>query len=408
MKIKIDPEFQKLIPPLTPEERAQLEANLIADGCREPLTYWQETGILLDGHNRQAICEANGIDFDVWPVSLVDRLAAKEWIIRNQFGRRNLPAIARVELSLHLKDVWAERAKENRLEGNAKGGASKSYQESDTTSEESPAQPIHTIKEIAKAAEVSHDTVHKVEKLKAAPNYEEARARILAGETSINAEYEKNKAAEKIEQNSPELAQQVRNGEIRPMEAKRLARKMELSEKAKALPDGKYRVIYADPPWQYGDKRGGEGITATGAEHHYPTMPLSDLKALDVRGMSADDSVLFLWATSPLLPDALELAEAWGFKYKASFVWDKVAHNMGHYNSVRHEFLLVCTRGSATPDNVKLFDSVQVIEKTKVHSQKPEEFRTIIETLYQHGGKVELFRRGNAPEGWNVWGNEVE
>jgi N6-adenosine-specific RNA methylase IME4 len=181
----------------------------------------------------------------------------------------------------------------------------------------------------------------------------------------------------------------------------------EVAERSVALPDGKYRVIYADPPWKYGDGRTGDGMTATGAEHHYPTMPLSELKELDVQGLAADDSVLFLWATVPLLEDALELADAWGFEYKAMFVWDKVKHNMGRYNSVRHEVLFVCTRGAGTPEVDRLFDSVQVIEKTKKHSEKPEEFRGIIDTLYPSGPRLELFRRGAAPDGWEVWGNET-
>ena len=80
-------------------------------------------------------------------------------------------------------------------------------------------------------------------------------------------------------------------------------------------------------------------------------------------------------------------------------------HNMGHYNSVRHEFLLVCTRGSCTPDNVQLFDSVQSIERTE-HSKKPEAFRKIIETLYTNGSRIELFAR-EKHDGWQSWGNEL-
>ena len=85
-------------------------------------------------------------------------------------------------------------------------------------------------------------------------------------------------------------------------------------------------------------------------------------------------------------------------------IWDKVKHNMGHYNSVRHEFLLVCTRGSCQPDERKLFDSVQTIERTE-HSKKPEEFRQIIDTIYPYGSRIELFAR-RPSEGWEAWGNE--
>jgi N6-adenosine-specific RNA methylase IME4 len=163
--------------------------------------------------------------------------------------------------------------------------------------------------------------------------------------------------------------------------------------------DKKYRVIYADPPWSYGDKQNIEGLG--GAVKHYPTMPLQDICTLPVP--AADNAVLFLWVTSPLLEDSFKVISAWGFKYKSSFVWDKVAHNMGHYNSVRHEFLLIATRGSCTPDVPKLFDSVVSIERTE-HSRKPQEFREMIDTLYPVGERLEMFAR-EASEGWDVWGN---
>ena len=102
----------------------------------------------------------------------------------------------------------------------------------------------------------------------------------------------------------------------------------------------------------------------------------------------------------------MDLAKAWGFTYKAAFIWDKVKHNMGHYNSVRHELLLICTKGSCTPQHVKLFDSVQTIERTK-HSEKPEAFREIIDTLYPHGPRIELFARKSV-KGWAAFGNQVE
>ena len=215
--------------------------------------------------------------------------------------------------------------------------------------------------------------------------------------------------AEAIKRASPDIARKVETGEITPTEAQRQIKKAQVADKVAALPAGKYRVIYADPPWKYNDTQGGSISDSYGAaEKHYPSMSLSELSALPIPDLSQDHAVLFLWATSPLLPDALKLGDAWGFKYKAAFIWDKVKHNMGHYNSVRHELLLICTKGSCTPDVVQLFDSVQSIERTHKHSEKPEEFRTIIDTLYPHGPRIELFRRGAAPSGWTVWGNEVE
>lgn len=212
---------------------------------------------------------------------------------------------------------------------------------------------------------------------------------------------------EVLSNNRPDLLAKVASGELKGTEALRQMKKDSVSQNIEALPKDKFGVIYADPPWAYNDKQGGTiSESYGGAEKHYPSMTLSELKVLDIPSLCHADCVLWMWATCPLLEDALELVKAWGFKYKAQFVWDKVGHNMGHYNSVRHELLLVCTKGSMTPENVKLFDSVQTIEKTRKHSEKPEEFRDIINTIYPSSSKIELFRRGDAPEGWSIWGNE--
>lgn len=174
-----------------------------------------------------------------------------------------------------------------------------------------------------------------------------------------------------------------------------------------ALPDGKYKVLYADPPWSYNDKCETGAIQSGGCETHYNSMTIDRLCNLPVRDMAAGNSVLFLWVTSPLLNECFAVIDAWGFDYKSSFVWDKVKHNMGHYNSVRHELLLICTRGSCVPEHKKLFDSVVEIERSNKHSEKPERFRDIIDTLYPHGKRIELFAR-TAAKGWERWGNEAQ
>jgi N6-adenosine-specific RNA methylase IME4 len=176
--------------------------------------------------------------------------------------------------------------------------------------------------------------------------------------------------------------------------------------------DGKYRVIYADPPWSYGDKRGGAdsqtGDAYTGATRHYTDMSIDELCEMPIENLAQDNAVLFMWTTSPLLLECMPVIEAWGFKYKASIVWDKDAHNVGHYVSVRHEILMICTKGSCTRDCVELLPSVVKIKKSRKHSEKPEQFRDMIDTMYSQGSRIELFRRGDVPEGWHVWGNEAE
>lgn len=168
------------------------------------------------------------------------------------------------------------------------------------------------------------------------------------------------------------------------------------------LPASKYRVIYADPPWKYGNTMPDYmGVQ----DDHYPLMTIDEICALPIKDLAEDNAVLFLWVTSPILEEAFQVVKAWGFEYKASFVWDKVKHVMGHYNSVRHELLLVCTRGSCQPDVKRLFDSVYSEERTE-HSRKPEYFRQIIDTIYLYGKKIELFSRMNI-EGWDSYGNQL-
>src|SRR5262245_2726857 len=120
---------------------------------------------------------------------------------------------------------------------------------------------------------------------------------------------------------------------------------------AGSFPEGTFSVIYTDPPWEYFDQR--IGYSASGAASaHYVTMPTSSICELeDTRGrpvcaVAAPNSALFLWATASCLPDALQVIEAWGFVYKAQFIWDKVRGFNGHYNDVRHELLLIGLRGS--------------------------------------------------------------
>lgn len=179
-------------------------------------------------------------------------------------------------------------------------------------------------------------------------------------------------------------------------------RRVDIEEKYSDLPNGKFRIFYADPPWKYGNSM-PEYFSEQA--NHYQLMTVDEISNMDIKSMAEDNAILFLWATSPILREAFNVIESWGFEYKTSFVWDKVKHNMGHYNSVRHELLLVCTRGSCTPDNIKLFDSVQSIERTE-HSAKPEYFREIIDTLYTHGRRIELFARTKTV-GWEVFGNDA-
>ena len=141
----------------------------------------------------------------------------------------------------------------------------------------------------------------------------------------------------------------IADREISLTEARRQAR--HAARPAAALPTGRYRVLYADPPWQYRDTRMGlTDYAETAAAQDYPTMSTGELCALEITALAAPDSVLFCWATCPLLPDALRVVAAWGFIYKTTFMWWKPRGSFGHYHKADAELLLLATRGSCTPD----------------------------------------------------------
>jgi len=168
----IDPEFEALIPPLSDEEFSQLEQNILDAGeCYDPLITWNK--VLLDGHNRWKIIQKHPdeISYECSEMIFFSRNEAMVWMIRNQLGRRNLTAFARTELSLKLKPLLAEEAEKRMKAGKA-----------DPTQKSAGGEVRD---EIAKAAQVSHDTVSKVEKiLDKAP--EEVKDQLRRGEVSIN------------------------------------------------------------------------------------------------------------------------------------------------------------------------------------------------------------------------------
>lgn len=175
--------------------------------------------------------------------------------------------------------------------------------------------------------------------------------------------------------------------------------------------EGMYRVIYADPPWKYGDAGPTDDGSLGKAERHYPAMTIAELCKLPVAAHCLENAVLFLWTTAPFLllnPGPREVIEAWGFEYKTGAVWDKVLGNYGHYFHVRHEHLLVCTRGSCLPDQPTPSPaSVFTERRSHTHSEKPTAIRKVIERLYTIGPYLELFGR-EPVDGWDVFGNDAK
>lgn len=173
------------------------------------------------------------------------------------------------------------------------------------------------------------------------------------------------------------------------------------------LPARQFAILYADPPWDYRGQlqhNGAGGADTGGAIRHYPTVPLADLKRLPVGGIAARDSLLFLWATSPHLDQAIQLGQAWGFAWATvAFVWDKERVNPGHYTLSQCELCLVFKRGRI-PRPRGARDMRQLVRAPRgPHSAKPAAVRQRIEAMFPEQPKLELFARERAA-GWEAWG----
>ncbi|QEU08746.1 MT-A70 family methyltransferase [Paracoccus yeei] len=170
-----------------------------------------------------------------------------------------------------------------------------------------------------------------------------------------------------------------------------------------------FGLIMADPPWAF-KTRSAKGITAKGAGGQYRLMTLDDIKAMPVSILAADDSVLWLWATNPMLREAIAVMDAWGFTFKTAGHWakrtpkGKLAFGTGYILRCAGEPFLIGTRGQ--PKTSRRVRSV-IEGPLREHSRKPDEAFGAAEALMPDARRIELFSRQHRP-GWVTWGNETQ
>jgi N6-adenosine-specific RNA methylase IME4 len=456
--ILIDSEFQALIPPLSAEERAQLEANLLADGCRDPLVVWpcatfdirldggatqtlryedgryqhaidehigpttawdlddnadddrideygdtitldQWPHILIDGHNRYEICTRLGLPFEVVVKEFDNREAVMDWMDATQLGRRNLHPN---NFTLILGRRY------NRAKKSIGGTGANQYEQRDQND-----PPAKTADKLATEYNVSAATVKRAGQYSEAlaGGVKELAAVVTTGAVSVAAAADvatlpAAQQAEIVARGTKEILQAAK--EIRA--ARSEERRTERLEKIVAISTGnapvgsiaeRYPVIYLDPPWRYEHAES----ESRAIENQYPTMSLEEIKAMDMTKVAFDDCVMFMWATSPKLAEAFEVLDAWGFSYRTCAVWDKQKIGMGYYFRQQHELLLIAVKGQPpTPSPADRPSSVFSYPRGN-HSAKPHEVYEIIEAMYPTLPKIEMFCR-TPREGWGVWGNQ--
>ena len=422
MDMTINQELKALIRPLTETEYAGLEAAILRDGIREPLSVWDNDGkfILLDGHNRKKICDKHGIEYKTRVIKKVtingeevdlDSLdRAKIWVAHNQGGRRNLESADWAFLVAELMPAFTADAKRRQKE---QAEFKKVY--GTDSKEDSFPNELGKLKSLKSTSSnddkhLSEAVVQAIESI--APgqtNKAYVQAALKEGGYK-NGEFTKidkfKKLKEKVGEVSKKEKHKVMPDLIRKQKTANIVKNLDSVEamEAKKLA-GVYDVAVIDPPWPMQkierDERPNQAV------FDYPTMSIEDISG-DVgdnllKHLNKDAHV-FLWTTHKFLPDAINLLKGWGLSYVCTFTWHKPGGfqpiGLPQYNC---EFALYARKGTPKFVDTKKFNTCFDAPRGK-HSEKPEEF---YETLRRvtGGRRIDMYNRRKI-EGFDGWGKE--
>lgn len=458
--MRIDEEFSGLIPPLTDEEYRGLEQSILSDGCRDALVAWGD--VLVDGHNRYRICEANGVSYSVVQKEFAGRDEAKLWMMRNQLSRRNLNDFQRIEIVRKCEDAVKSEAKirqgtrtdllapateapqeevrnippkvagrdaRDELAGMA-GVGHTTYERAVKVLEKAPEVVVNAVRK----DELSINAGYEVTKLPEAEQEEiterithgeaaksvvsEVRGRVKSSELGAMAGVSGktyDKAVKVIETAPASVKDAVRSGELSinqayqqvrrsEREARREEVRHENTEKVKELSSpleaqGLFQTIVIDPAWDWGDE--GDVNQFGRARPDYHTMPLEEIAELPIARIADENCHLYLWVTNRSLPKAFQLMDKWCFRYITCLTWVKPSIGMGNYFRGQTEQVLFGVKGS---QGLKRHDVGTYFEAPRGyrHSEKPDRFYEIVESC-SYAPYIDIFGRKER-EGWAVWG----
>ena len=383
MKLTINPKFQSLLWPLTPEEKHQLEENLKKDGCRDPLVIWQ--GILIDGHNRYEICQRNNIPFKTISLDFDNEAQVIDWIDKNQVGRRNITA-DQLRVIRGRSYNRMKQDKTNNLTNVSKAQIGPSTNTAENLANVSIGQIGHstnTAEKLAKEYGVSEHTIRRDAKfaleVDSTPELKKAVANKIPVKQIIN------------EKKSEQRKNQVE------------AIRKEITKENLTVTD-KFDVLTIDPPWNYSEANGGDDTSYDAVGNRgivpYPTMTLEKIQQIQLP--LKDNAVVFLWTTQAFLPYSYDLLTNWGLDYKATIVWDKEKMGMGRTIRLQCEFCLLATKGKPIIQGSSTRDIIR--EARREHSRKPEAFYKMVEDI-TIGSKCDYFSREKR-KGWTSIGVE--
>lgn len=392
MEPKIDPEFKALLAPLSAEQYAGLEEDILDRGCLDTIKLWNDT--IIDGHNRFSICMRHGVIFQTEDLEFDSREDVIEWMIRNQLNRRNQTP----EQISYFRGKLHEKRKQRH------GG--------DRKSNGNNYHLIPTAQAIAKEFNVSEKTIRNdADFAKAIDTIgkqvgEDVKHQILSRELPVTKK-DVIKLAQMPEEKRQAITEKIATGAtmadaIREEKRAEVIARLEDVEarEAKELA-GQYDVIVIDPPWPM--EKIERDVRPNQTEFDYPTMSEEELG--DIILPAADDCHLWLWTTHRFLPMAFRLLDAWEFKYVCTFVWHKPGGfqpiGLPQYNC---EFALYARRGAPKFIDTKALP-VCFEAPRGAHSEKPEAFYDVVRRVTA-GRRIDIFNRRSI-EGFESWGKEA-
>jgi len=367
---KIHP-LADLFPFASETDFATLVQDISRNGLLEPIVLLDDA--ILDGRNRYRACANAGVEPRFVQYEGNDPLS---FVVSKNLARRHMDESQRSMVAARIADM-------------------RQGQRNDLASIEATSQT-----QAAEMLNVSRSTVQRAKKVLDSGD-QDLIAAVDSGRMPVSV------AAKIAGIEDPEARKEIINDSRPDQAVKKSARKQKernLAKKQVSLPTKKYGVIYADPEWKF-ETFSDNGMDRS-ADNHYPTSSTDDICKRDIPSIAAKDCVLFLWATVPMLPDALKVMEAWGFTYKSQAVWVKNRIGTGYWFRNAHEILLVGTKGKIpAPAPGMQWQSV-IQADVGAHSEKPEVFYDLIEEYFPSLPKIELNAR-KSRDGWDSWGNEA-
>ena len=344
-----------LLPVMGESELNNLKNDIQTNGLLHPISLYEEK--ILDGRHRYTACTQLGIEPQYTQYTGTNPVS---FVISTNINRRHLNESQRALLALELVPELEKEA-EKRM----KAGV---------------VNPSAPVREGRKTSEQAGEAVG-------------------VGSRTIE-------MAKKIATDAPNRLAAIREGKSTVGEVYRDMTRERKRKEYEALPDvsvptGTFDIVYADPPWRYEEASASPNRAI---ENQYQTMEVEDIMAIHIP--SNEDSLLLLWATAPKLIEALQVMEAWGYKYRTNIVWDKQKIGMGYWARGQHEILLIGVKGEFSPPQVEDRISSIYSEKRTEHSKKPEFFYHWIEKCWKGKTKLEMFAR-EARKGWEVFGNQL-